>query len=336
VTDSDGIPAGEPGLEHLMRALTANGDARELAGREAALTMFRATRPRPASAASTRGPAGDLTRGAAGDPARGRAASGRPATPAAPVNGHAVARLAESARRGRRHSRLRLRTLALAGGTVIAVVGGLTAGAYAAVLPAPMQHLAYRVFAPLGVPDGRPALAVPGGVTASGTANGHTRGTSPGGAAPSASGSCPCPSGSGNADVLTLRAESGQVATGGSDIFTGQLASNGKAWPGIKVKLLKRVAGKTAWQVADTGKTDTAGQVTLTVNDLKDSAAFRLVTFGGQSVSSPEVVVTVTAHDASSGNSGKNGNSQSQPTPAPPHPKPTNPAPPANDGHSGS
>jgi hypothetical protein len=105
----------EPGLEHLIRALTAGGDPRELADRDAAAAMFRAS-IRPAS---------------------GRLRRWRPRLPLHPVRA------------------------AVAAG-VTAAVAGTTAAAYAAVLPAPVQHIAHSVFAPLGVPDDRPPAAPSG------------------------------------------------------------------------------------------------------------------------------------------------------------------------------
>lgn len=39
--------------------------------------------------------------------------------------------------------------------TAVSALAGVTAAAYAAALPAPVQHIAYRVLAPLGVPQGK-------------------------------------------------------------------------------------------------------------------------------------------------------------------------------------
>ena len=97
----------EPGLDHLIRALTADGFPHELAGRDAALAAFRAAsrekhrRPRFAPPRGLRMPT-------------------------------------------------RLSTVAAA---LVAGITGVTAAAYAQALPAPVQHIAYSVLAPFGVPN---------------------------------------------------------------------------------------------------------------------------------------------------------------------------------------
>lgn len=113
--------AFEPGLEHLIGALTASGHPHELAGRDAARAAFHAASQQPTPT--------------------GRA---RPATTrSAPI---------WSAWR-RRPIRLVLPArLAVAIAATVAVLGGFTAAAAAQALPAPVQQLAYNVLAPLGVP----------------------------------------------------------------------------------------------------------------------------------------------------------------------------------------
>ena len=158
-TAGGGEPSSfEPGLEHLIGALTASGHPHELAGRDAARAAF----ARPAS--SRRRP--------------GRASPRRTA-PRRPV----------SASR-RRPIRIALPArLAVAIAAVVAVLGGFTAAAAAQALPAPVQRIAYSVLAPLGVPVSQPAksphvqsAATRPPASATGPASGR--------------GGCPCPSAS--------------------------------------------------------------------------------------------------------------------------------------------
>jgi hypothetical protein len=115
--------AFEPGLEHLIGALTASGHPDELAGRDAARAAF----------------------GAAGQQSRpGGSAWSWPASTWSAWRRRPI-RTALPAR------------LAVAIAVVAAVFGGFTAAAAAQVLPAPMQQIAYTVLAPLGVPVSRPA-----------------------------------------------------------------------------------------------------------------------------------------------------------------------------------
>ena len=117
--------AFEPGLEHLIGALTASGHPHELAGRDAARAAFRAASQQPtpagrASSATTR-------------PASTWSAWRRP-----------PARLVLPAR------------LAVSIAAIVAVLGGFTAAATAQALPAPVQQLAYNVLTRLGVPVSQP------------------------------------------------------------------------------------------------------------------------------------------------------------------------------------
>jgi hypothetical protein len=117
--------AFEPGLEHLIGALTASGHPHELAGRDAARAAFRAASQQPT-------PAG-----------RASSATTRPASPWSAWRRRPV-RLVLPAR------------LAVSIAAIVAVLGGFTAAATAQALPAPVQQLAYNVLAPLGVPVSQP------------------------------------------------------------------------------------------------------------------------------------------------------------------------------------
>jgi hypothetical protein len=110
----------EPGVDHLITALTTRAHPHERTGRDAALAAFReASRP-PARSARIWPPA-------------------------------LSARLRRSAG-PRRSVRILLPVrLAVAAASVIAVLAGLTAAAAAQALPAPVQQIAYNVLAPLGV-----------------------------------------------------------------------------------------------------------------------------------------------------------------------------------------
>jgi hypothetical protein len=140
----------EPGVDHLIAALTTRPHPHERTGRDAALAAFREASRSPARSARRWPPA---------LPARLRRSAGprRPVRILLPVR------------------------LAVAAASVIAVLAGLTAAAAAQALPAPVQQIAYHVLAPLGVvtqpktphpgahstvPHGRPspsaAVTVPG------------------------------------------------------------------------------------------------------------------------------------------------------------------------------
>jgi hypothetical protein len=119
--------SGETGIDRLITALTAEAQSRELSGRDAALAAFRGASRPPLLAAA--GPAGR------------RRHSAPPGRPAGLVG---LARVLLPAR------------LAVAAASVVAVLAGFTAAAAAQALPAPVEHLAYTVLAPLGVPVHQP------------------------------------------------------------------------------------------------------------------------------------------------------------------------------------
>ncbi len=160
--------AFEPGLEHLIGALTASGHPHELAGRDAARAAFRMASQQPAQTEPTG--SGWTRSGLA------RSASARSTSTVPP--------------RRRRSSRIALPArLAVSVAAVIAVLGGLTAAAAAQALPPQVQQIAYNVLSPLGVPVSQPAHSH------------HVRSASPGrpssATGPAAGhGGCPCPSAS--------------------------------------------------------------------------------------------------------------------------------------------
>jgi hypothetical protein len=225
---------GDRSLNNLARALTADGTARELAGRQAALEMFRDSRRRP------------------------------------------------------RHRRL---ALSMSTAAAAAVLAGGIAAAYAAALPAPAQHIAYRMLGSIGVPDThqpapssgapRPAATIPRASSA------------PASSAP-ASARCPCPTGTpvaGTASNLVLTTAQTQILADGDAVLSGRLAAGGRPEAGVRVRLYERAARTPGWRVAASGLTDDDGDVTLTVPGLTSNTVFRLAAPGG--VDSAPVLITV-------------------------------------------
>jgi hypothetical protein len=199
---------------------------------------------------------------------------------------------AHAGRPPRRHPRrfqTRGRRLAvsLSSAAAALVLTGGIASAYAAALPAPVQHIAYRMLGRIGVPDThRPAPS------ASGPAPGASAAPAP---SASATAACPCPAtgqpGAGSAPDLVLVAARTQVPTGGRDVLSGRLAPGGRPEAGVRVRLLERVAGHPGGRVAGSAVTNASGAVTLTVAHLDSNAWFRLTARGG--VASVPVLITV-------------------------------------------
>jgi hypothetical protein len=187
---------------------------------------------------------------------------------------------------------------------VVVVIGGITGAAYAAVLPGPVQHVAYHLLDGIGVPDAHHSSSAPG-----------TSGAAGGGASvpsTSPSGGCPCQAGqptaprpgqagqSGRSSQptapvsianLVLAAARAQVPADGNDTFSGQVTSAGQAESGVQVQLLEQVAGQPGWRLAGSATTDSGGDVSLTVQQLTSNASFRLTAAGG--AASTAVPVTV-------------------------------------------
>jgi hypothetical protein len=273
----------DPALDRLFQALTAGGTADEMAGRAAALETFRASRQ---------------TRRVRTSRLRQRRLR--------------VPRL--------RPYRLRLAFSVSTAAAALVLSGGIAA-AYTAALPAPVQHIAYRVLGRIGVPDTHrpappasapgPAASVSAGAApmrsaaaspapaSSGTASSGT--ASPGTASPGAStGGCPCPAASrtaaGAVPGLTLVAARTQIPAGGTDVLTGRVTSRGRPEAGAQVRLFERIAGRPGWRAAGRAVTDASGTVTLTVAHLAGNAWFRLTARGGAQspqVLSPPVLITV-------------------------------------------
>jgi hypothetical protein len=205
----------DPCLDRLVRALTADGSADELADRPAAQAMFRDSRRRP-----------------------------------------------------RRRFAFSISTAAAA----VVLTGGIAA-AYGAVLPAPVQHIAYRMLAVIGVPDAHhtsPSVSTRPGAT-----------VIPSSAPSSASPSAAPVQGTNTARILALAAARARIPADGDDVLSGRLTRGGRAEPGARVRLFERVHGLPGWRAAGSAVTDRKGDVTLTVHQLTSNASFRLTAPGG-------------------------------------------------------
>jgi hypothetical protein len=294
----DELGFNEPGLEQLLRTLTSDGTAAELAGEPAALAMFRAHVPAAPGAAPAAGVPAALD-----PPTRVLAGGGGGLPPKRP------ARLSR-ARGG--FPRLRV---AVIGAT--ALVAGVAAAAYGAVLPAPVQHIAYQAFHYIGVPDtghrhpstsptGSPHRTTPGGghrsspsslpphptPSVSGTRSATPQSGAPvGQPQPSASASVSTSPSAGPA-VLSAEAVSSVVPAGTSATINGMLTSGTTADSGVFVRLMAHVVGRPGWVFAGRSQTSAQGAVSFTSPVLKRNTWFRLADASG--ARSSVVVITVT------------------------------------------
>ena len=229
----------KPDLDQLVAALTADGQAEELAGRDAALAAFRAASQRGAAAGSARGHRGrSFHRPLAGLPTR----------------------------------------LAAAGAALVVAAGG-AAAAYAQALPGPVQELAHTVFAPLGVPEGhqRPGQspagtiprAGPAGITIANT-GGETACPCPGTSARTPS---PQPAGT---YLVTVGVSRARVPVNAVIVFTGRVTESGRAAAGVRVRLFERIAGTAKEELVATGVTGPRGGFRLVSQPLTATAVFRV------------------------------------------------------------
>jgi hypothetical protein len=246
----DDVGPHEPGLDQLLGLLTAGPAPGELAGESAALAMFLASRPP-----------------AAGVPSRPRAAG--------------VERWRASRQR---------RGLArwLAAGVTVALTGGFAAAAYAEALPAPVQHVAYRMLGFVGVPDvhhGPPSAGshhvrpAPTG-RVSPVSGSPVRSSPPSSASPPSSTATPRPSPSTSAGAALVTASvtvaHSRIVAGQGVVLVGQLANHGRAMRYARLSLFERTAGEPAWHLARVATTGADGRAVLTVLDLTTNALFRL------------------------------------------------------------
>ncbi len=284
-TPHDPIPE-IPGLGDVIRALAAEGDATELTGRQAALTMFRAVRDQPGSFPSP---------GLGTAPAQPRAAEQAPGQPL-PARDLGPGRPGQRRPPQRRPpQRRRLAALAAAAAVVVACAG-MTAAAYAQILPASLQDIAHHVLAPIGVPSASHVPAVI--ATSSRPSNPDVPSPSPT-HLPSSATSCPCPTVTPSAHVtMRLRAAKARVAWGGRDTLTGHVAKKGSADAQVRVKLLEQLSTSPGtWKVIATGLTNAGGNVTFVAARITANATFLLAGSGDlASLASHQVTVTVTVN----------------------------------------
>jgi hypothetical protein len=318
---SSGLP--EPGLEQLLRTLTSPATSGELAGEQAALTMFRAHvhAPAPAPAAQPDPTVVNGTAVAADALAAAATLTGADhgAPPSAPGSTRPMRQL--PGRRPGRQSRVRglprLRIAAIGGA---ALVTGFASAAYAEALPAPVQHVAYVAFHWAGVPDNHPtkpvtssggssSVTTPTGGHSSGhkgshptpsvpaSGSPHSRGKKPGkpggSPKPSASSSPSSTSPATGPLALSLSVAGGvtQIPAGTSVTIDGVLTIGGNPDAGVFVRLMARPAGHLVWVRIDRSTTSASGDVSFTTPDLTRNTRFRLAYATG--TRSQVVVITV-------------------------------------------
>lgn len=173
------------------------------------------------------------------------------------------------------------------------IVGGIAGAAYGAALPAPVQHLAYRMLDRIGVPDAHhpsPSSSTHPAVTPA-----PSSAPAPASSAPaSAAAACPCQAGkpgTAAARSLLLTAARTQVPAYGDDVLSGLLASGGQPEPGVRVRLFEHAGGLPGWRLAGSATTDHSGEVTFDVRHLTSNASFRLAAPDG--TASTAVLITV-------------------------------------------
>ena len=193
------IASSEPGLDALLGMLAADATPDELAGENAALAMFRATRQpgRSPSAASL-------------------VSSERRVRHPAHAGGRSAPAAAWHPRRQARRVGL------MAAAVTLAAAAGFAVAAYTEALPAPLQQAAYHALGFAGVPAAHHSAPSAAASHAPGNARGHGPSPKPG---PSASAS-PQPSSSAPVSLtgqasLSLTVASGRIVAGRSDTFTG-------------------------------------------------------------------------------------------------------------------
>jgi hypothetical protein len=221
-----------------------------------------------------------------------------------PPASHAPAGSRQSARRLGFPVRWSLR---LAAAATLALGGGAAAAAYAAVLPAPVQHLAHNVLGFAGVPDTHQGSSAPNpgksghhtGLTtnpvtspaqstptrASSTPAGSTSATPP--ASPTVSATPPA-----GPSLLSASAASAQITAGSEAVINGRLTRSGTGVAGVTVTLFERLAGHAGWRKAGTGTTTTDGNVAVAVPALVANAVFRLKIPGAPPSASVRVAVS--------------------------------------------
>jgi len=314
----------------------------ELAGQQAALSMFRTVRAeqlaaeqfaaeqfaaqqaatqvnaRAATAAQTRvlapatgkpsrRPAGPRQR-PAGSARRQPGSPRRPSGAARKTRSAAPAKLSAPARKARVGGRF------VAAAMFLAIAGGFAAAGYAAVLPAPLQRVAYQILGFAGVPDApnRQPRVTNTSPSSSRTENHHSPGSSPSPSVPTTpsprsshhksptpkpKSPSPHPSSPGHPAggiQIAITAPQQEVTAGQSVQITASLTRHGQPGAGIKISLLEKAVGRPGsarggpgapagrgWRDVANTSTDAHGQATFTVPDLTTNALFRVTGPGG-------------------------------------------------------
>ncbi len=289
----------DPAISALLGALTAEPASGELAGEQAALSMFRGnynTAPLPAAPPVA-------------------TAQGGPQDARQAANGQPTSRLPRRSRGGSIWSPARRLRLGLAAAAAAAVIGSVSA-AYAAALPPPVQHFAHEILGFAGVPDSRQSsqsATVPGGSSSHGASR-HPRATGTG--HPSSSPATPRPSsgsqsapakrsasaspspspsatssGAPGTEQLAISAASTQIAAGATAVLTGQATQGGKPVANATLTLLERTVARPRWRPVGSAVTSAAGDAVVDVSDLATNAVFRFTDAKGGI--SGRVIVTV-------------------------------------------
>ncbi|HET7016397.1 MAG TPA: hypothetical protein VFI65_20920 [Streptosporangiaceae bacterium] len=288
--------ARHPGLGQLFSDLTSPAVDSEHAGQQAALSMFMAVHAEQAVAAPVATATQTRVLGSAtGKPTRRPARSRRPA------------RAAKKARVGGR---------LVAAAMFLALAGGFAAAGYAAVLPAPLQRVAYQILGFAGVPDApnrQPHLTnTPPSSTQ--PVNHHGPTTTPSPSVPLSPSHSPKPKKKSHSPTphpsspghrsgpvkIAIAAQQQEITAGQSVQITASLTRHGQPGAGITLSLLEKATGgqgsgpggpaRRGWQVVGEMATDAHGQATFHVSDLTTNALFRVLAQGATS-NQVEVVV---------------------------------------------
>jgi len=273
------IPPGEvpgsPGLRRLLALLTGPAGPRELAGERAALEMFRQARQGHSGDVPVTLPAVPPARSARGlrlgpaapPPAPRRARHGARPVPVAPPPGP---------RRPRRRAwpgpgpiRLRWVALAIASGLAAA----FAAAGFAAVLPAPLQHIAYRVLGFAGVPDARPGSGRAVSPRSPGAGGPWPSPASPAGSVRPGTPRTPAAA---RSPALTAVTAPARIPAGGNVVITALLAARGRGLAGRQLRLLELAAGQREWRLAATARTGAGGRAMLVLARLTVNASFQV------------------------------------------------------------
>jgi hypothetical protein len=196
-------------------------------------------------------------------------------------------------------------SMGMAAAAAMVVAAALTGGAYAAVLPTPIQHIAHRVLARIGVPDARhspssagasstgpsstgPSSTGPSRLAAANPAAARTSGSFPSVTRTAAAVQNPLP-----VPPIVLSAVRTEVAAGSSVTLDGRLAPGGAPMADARVQLLELDGSR--WRPVGAALTDGDGEATFTVRHVTRNTEFRLASrvVTTHTALSPPILVTV-------------------------------------------